>query len=49
MIKSDERLVNFINDDFQGLHVNTIGNGEVIVFLHGGPGGEQLHRVAMTF
>ncbi|WP_100011776.1 alpha/beta fold hydrolase [Lentibacillus sediminis] len=30
-----------INADFQGLHVNTIGEGEPIVFLHGGPGSEQ--------
>src|SRR5699024_3771410 len=41
MRKSDEKIVNFINADFRGLHVNTIGNGEAIVFLHGGPGSEQ--------
>lgn len=32
---------NLLNADFQGLHVNTIGDGEAIVFLHGGPGSEQ--------
>ncbi len=30
-----------INVDFQGLHINTIGDGEAIIFLHGGPGSEQ--------
>nr|WP_255259914.1 alpha/beta hydrolase [Lentibacillus sp. CBA3610] len=41
MNNKDEKVVNFINADFQGLHVNTIGDGEAIVFLHGGPGSEQ--------
>lgn len=41
MTNIDNKIVNLINVNFQGLHVNTIGDGEAIVFLHGGPGGEQ--------
>src|SRR5690625_747182 len=37
----NNNTVNLINVDFQGLHVNTVGDGEAIVFLHGGPGSEQ--------
>lgn len=37
----DYKTANLINADFQGIHVNSVGDGEAIVFLHGGPGSEQ--------
>lgn len=37
----DKNTVNLINADFHGIHVNLVGDGEAIVFLHGGPGSEQ--------
>ena len=33
--------IDFVNIKGQKLHVNIIGDGEVIVFLHGGPGSEH--------
>ncbi|WP_246188444.1 alpha/beta fold hydrolase [Metabacillus lacus] len=36
-----QKPINFINIDGQQLHVNIIGEGETIVFLHGGPGSEH--------
>lgn len=36
-----EKMLNSIPVNFHGLNVNTIGDGEPIVFLHGGPGSEH--------
>lgn len=36
-----ETLFNLTNINIQGLHISTIGEGEAIVFLHGGPGSEH--------
>ncbi len=33
--------IDFVNIKGQKLHVNIIGDGEAIVFLHGGPGSEH--------
>lgn len=33
--------IDFVNIEGQKLHVNIIGDGEAIVFLHGGPGSEH--------
>lgn len=41
MTIESKEIFNLTNIDFQGLHINTIGEGEAIVFLHGGPGSEQ--------
>ena len=37
----DNNTVNLINAEVDGIHVNLVGNGEAIVFLHGGPGSEH--------
>lgn len=36
-----KEITNLINIDYEGLHINLIGDGEAIVFLHGGPGSEH--------
>lgn len=41
MTNQQKELVNFHTVNCQGLHINIIGEGEVIVFLHGGPGSEH--------
>ena len=37
----EEKAVSFVKTDIQGLCVNAVGDGEAIVFLHGGPGSEH--------
>lgn len=41
MTDDNKRTFNLTNINFQGLNINTIGEGEAIVFLHGGPGSEH--------
>lgn len=41
MTDDNKEVFNPINIDIQGLHINTIGEGDPIVFLHGGPGSEH--------
>lgn len=41
MTVGDEEILNLITTDYDGLNVNTIGEGEPIFFLHGGPGCEH--------
>lgn len=36
-----KEIFNLVNKDRQGLHINIVGDGEAIVFLHGGPGSEH--------
>ncbi len=36
-----KHIGNWMTTNFYGLHVNSIGDGEAIVFLHGGPGSEH--------
>lgn len=41
MTNQNKELVNLHIEKRQGLHIYIIGDGEVIVFLHGGPGSEH--------
>ncbi len=41
MTVDNKGTFNLTNINFQGLNINTIGEGEAIVFLHGGPGSEH--------
>lgn len=41
MTNDTREIFNLTNIDIQGLHINTTGEGEAIVFLHGGPGSEH--------